>query len=200
MEEKDKLTITAEDEKVVKERLHEFSVNTKPKEAGVIRLTPSMLTNQSSNEADQPDQDESSNEADQPDLSNEFLEEENQINEDIKILSNKEKITENSLSPNYNIVFYTYSLKKKTFDFVAGFITVFAMYCFLNFQPLIIFLIFLIGAMEAVLAFKSNRMYIVWGFIWGSAFSSFIALFLSLALIYFPTNPFVIKIFSILGK
>ncbi|MFA5080569.1 MAG: hypothetical protein WC472_03000 [Candidatus Paceibacterota bacterium] len=178
MEEKDKLTITSEDEKIVEERLHEFSLNAKPEETGIIRLSPSMLTDQTDEET---------------------LEEE-PTDEKLEILNIKEKITESSFSPNYNIVFYTYSAKKKVFDFIAGFITVFAMYCFLNFQPLIIFLIFLIGAMETVLAFKSNRMYIVWGFIWGSVFSSFLALFLSLSVIYFPSNPFIVKILNLFGK
>ncbi|MDD5639547.1 MAG: hypothetical protein PHR47_01940 [Candidatus Pacebacteria bacterium] len=178
MEKKDKLTITSEDEKIVEERLHEFSINIKPEEAGVIRLSPSMLVDQSDEETS----------------------EEESTNERVEILNMKEKITESSFSPNYNIIFYTYSAKKKIFDFIAGFITVFAMYCFLNFQPLIIFLIFLIGAMETVLAFKSNRMYIVWGFIWGSIFSSSLALFLSLSVIYFPSNPFVAKILNLFGK
>jgi hypothetical protein len=178
MADENKLIITAEDEKAVEEKLHEFSIEKQRLEEEVIRLTPSML-------ADTKPVEE--------------LENDGPFEEAEKVCI-EEKITDNSLSPNYNIVFYKYSKSKKAFDFLVGFVTVFAMYCFLNIQPLIIFVIFLVGAMEAVLAFKSNRMYIVWGFVSGSIFSIILVLLLSLGLIYFPTNPFILKIFSFLGK
>ncbi|MCK9578517.1 hypothetical protein M0R01_03440 [bacterium] len=180
MQDKDKLAITPEDEKAVEEKLHEFSLSKKEEET-VIRLTPSML---------------SESETKSPKNFKAFTEE--PLVDSPKIENIEEKITKSSFSPNYNIVFYKYSKTKKIFDFLAGFITVFAMYCFLNIQPLIIFVIFLVGAMEAALAFKSNRMFIVWGFVCGSIFSIVMAILLSLGLIYFPTNQFIIKIFSFL--
>jgi hypothetical protein len=178
IEDKNKLTITAEDEKAVEEKLHEFSIGKEKSEEDVVRLTPSMLAD---SEPVKPL--EGVAPVEMPAIEN-----------------IEQKITDNSFSPNYNIVFYKYSTPKKVFDFIAGFLTVFAMYCFLNIQPLIIFVIFLVGAMEAVLAFKSNRMYIVWGFVSGSMFSIILALLLSLGLVYFPTNSFILKIFSFLGK
>jgi len=178
VEDKNNLTITAEDEKAVEEKLHEFSVGKEKPEEDIVRLTPSMLAGS------------------EPAKSLEGI-----APVEMPAIENiEEKITDNSFSPNYNIVFYKYSTPKKVFDFIAGFLTVFAMYCFLNIQPLIIFVIFLVGAMEAVLAFKSNRMYIVWGFVSGSIFSIILALLLSLGLVYFPTNSFILKIFSFLGK
>lgn len=178
IEDKNKLTITAEDEKAVEEKLHEFSIGKEKSEEDVVRLTPSMLA-----DSEPPKPLEGITPVEMPAIEN-----------------IEQKITDNSFSPNYNIVFYKYSTPKKVFDFIAGFLTVFAMYCFLNIQPLIIFVIFLVGAMEAVLAFKSNRMYIVWGFVSGSMFSIILALLLSLGLVYFPTNSFILKIFSFLGK
>lgn len=179
MEDENKLAITPEDEKAVEEKLHEFSLSRKSEDP-VIRLTPSIL---SESETISPKSQELPLE--QP---------------SVVIENPEEKITDNSFSPNYNIVFYKYSTGKKIFDFFAGFITVFAMYCFLSIQPLIIFVIFLVGAMEAVLAFKSNRMFIVWGFVCGSMFSIAMAILLSLGLIYFPANQFLINIFSFLGN
>lgn len=178
MEDKNKLTITDEDEKAVEEKLREFSVGKEKSEKDIVRLTPSMLAGP------------------EPTRPLEGL-----APIEMPAIDNmEEKITDNSFSPNYNIVFYKYSTSKKVFDFIAGFLTVFAMYCFLNVQPLIIFVIFLVGAMESVLAFKSNRMYIVWGFISGSIFSIFLALLLTLGLVYFPTNSFILKIFNFLGR
>jgi len=180
MNDKNDLIITPEDEKAVEEKLQEFSL-LKNKEEPVVRLTPSMLS--------EPE-----------DKSPQNMEKFDFPLKSSNIENMGEKITESSFSPNYNIVFYKYSTPKKVFDFLAGFLTVFAMYCFLNIQPLIIFVIFLAGAMEAVLAFKSNRMFIVWGFISGSMFSILMAIILSIGLVYFPTNQVFIKIFSLLGS
>jgi len=181
MADKNDLIITPEDEKAVEEKLYEFSMS-KKEEAPVVRLTPSMLSEPEIKSTGLKD------------LANET------VIEQPKIEDMDKKITDSSFSPNYNIVFYRYSTSKKIFDFIAGFITVFAMYCFLNVQPLIIFVIFLVGAMEAMLAFKSNRMFIVWGFVSGSIFSILVAILLSLGLVYFPTNQFILKIFDFLGK
>lgn len=65
---------------------------------------------------------------------------------------------------------------KKVVDFILGFFAVLVMFYFLEYQPLLIFLIYIIGMIMAIWAFKSKRLFIVWGFIFGALFSMFIAL------------------------
>jgi hypothetical protein len=64
---------------------------------------------------------------------------------------------------------------KKFIDFILGFCIIFLFY-FLMYQPLLIFLIYMFGMVQAAWAFRAKRLFIVWGFIFGTIFSIFIAL------------------------
>lgn len=71
--------------------------------------------------------------------------------------------------------YYDSSLKK-IIDSFLGFFLVTIMFYFLDKQPLLIFFIYMVGMLLAIWAFKSERLFIVWGFIAGALFSMFIAL------------------------
>ncbi|MDD4409093.1 MAG: hypothetical protein PHW52_00385 [Candidatus Pacebacteria bacterium] len=65
---------------------------------------------------------------------------------------------------------------KKIVDFIFGFLTVVAMFYFLTYQPILIFLIYMIGMVLAFWAFRAKRLYVIWGFLCGAVFSMFFAI------------------------
>lgn len=91
--------------------------------------------------------------------------------EENTVVSSKEEL----LVSEESFIYYDRKAKKIS-DFLFGFIVVLAMFYFLNFQPLIIFLIYFMGMIQATWAFKLKRLFIVWGFIFGAIVSMFFAM------------------------
>jgi hypothetical protein len=72
--------------------------------------------------------------------------------------------------------FYYDAKTKMLIDFSFGFVVVLAMFYYFSFEPMIIFAIYAIGMVQAVWAYKSKRLFIVWGFIFGAIASMVFAL------------------------